>query len=818
MHELLADLKYSARGLRKNPGFAVVAVLTLALGVGANSAIFSVVNAVVFRPLPYGEPERLVAVASQFPNMDFDRFWLSPPEYLELGEWSRTLERIGGYRTGLASVGAPEQPLRVTSAMATASLFPTLGVAPHLGRTYTAEEDLPNAAPVVVLSHDLWRSAFGSERGAVGRTVAVDGIESEIVGVMPPGFDVDDAGVELWVPAGLDPAERTENRGSHYLNVVGRLAPGETVESARAEIGSLIARWQREFGSGHAPHPEKHPIILEPLQAERVGAVRKALFVLLGSVGFVLLIACANVANLQLARAEARQGEIAVRSALGAGRGRLVRQFLTEAVFYAVLGGAAGLALAVAATRLLLATSPDSVPRAGEIGLDSTVLLFTLGVSLLTGLLFGLAPLLNLGGRTANAALRQGGTRTTAARGRQRLRRLLVVSETALAVVLVVGAGLMLRSFAALQRVDAGFDPEGILTFGLYLPESAYPEPPDQVAFFRRLEAEVAALPGVEGVAAMAGLPPQRNVNANDMEIEGYAFVPDTGMPIPNADYWQFATTGYLETMGIELASGRDFRTADDAAAPPVVLINETFARLFYPGQEPLGRRIRPGWNPDEMPWFTIVGVVRDVKQGGLNQPAGGEVYFHYPQGEMLWVPRSMNLVVKTAGAPLAMLAPVRAAIAALDPRLPLAAPRAMEDVVAASIARPRFLTLLLAVFAAVALALAAVGTYGVMSYAVSQRRHEIGVRLALGADARGVLALVLGQGFSVAAVGLVLGVAGAFALSRLLASILFEVQATDPVAFAAAPTLLGAVALAACWLPARRASRVDSMTVLRQE
>jgi predicted permease len=819
MNELLSNLRYSARTMRKSPGFAVVAILTLALGIGANSAIFSVVNGVVLKPLSYAAPEQLVSLSTQFPQLGFDRFWFSPPELLEYGEWNRTMTSLGAYRTGQATVGGYERPVRVTSAVATAGLFETLGVSPVQGRAYSAEEDLPNAAPVAVLSYELWQSAFGGAADVVGRTAVVNGLEREIVGVMPAGFDIDEAGVEVWLPAQLDPAQRTGGfRGSHYLNVVGRLRSGATVEQARSELDQLLLRWSTEFAQTHAPDTLNHRVVVNSMQAELIGPLRTALFLLLGAVGFVLLIACANVANLQLARAESRQTEIAVRSALGAGRGRLIRQFLTESLSYGLVGGAVGLGLAAVGVRVLLATSPQSVPRADEIGVDATVLLFTLGVSLLTGLLFGLAPLLNLTNRTRNAALREGGTRTTAGQARQRLRRLLVVSEMALAVILAVGSALMLRSFAALQRVDAGFDAERVLTFGVFLPQSAYPDVEDQVGFHQRLAARVGALPGVELAASMSGLPPRRSVLANDMVFEGYEFVPNTGMPVPNADHWQYVTSDYLAVMRIPLVAGRGFTLADDAGAAPVALINETLAQLFYPGQDPIGRRLRPTARTTP-PWFTIVGVVKDVKQSGIEQPAGSEVYFHYPQAaSIIGVPRSMNVVVRTAGSPTAMLPAVRNAMRELDPQVPLADPRALEDVVYGSIARPRFITLLLGIFAAVALSLAAVGTYGVMSYAVTQRRLEIGVRMALGAESRGVLALILGQGLAVAGVGLALGVVGSFALSRLMSTMLYEIQPTDVVSFLTAPAVLAAVAALACWLPARRAARLDPARVLRQE
>jgi putative ABC transport system permease protein len=816
MAEFGSDMRYALRSLRKSPGFAAVAVLTLALGIGANTAIFSVVNGVVLKPLRYAEPGRLVFLATQFPTLGFDHFWMSPPEFLELREWNRSFELMGGYRAGTASIGGDERPLRVTSAVATADLFPTLGVGPALGRTFLDEEDRPGAEPVTVLSWDLWRSAFGADPAVIGRAVMVNGQLREVVGVMPEGFDIDDAGVQVWLPSNIDPTNR-QNRGSHFLDVVARMRPGVTVEQARADMASLMQRWQTDFAGMHAPHPQNHAIIVNSLQEHTIGSIRPALLLLLGAVGFVLLIACANVGNLLLARAESRQKEIAVRSALGAGRGRLVRQFLTESVVLALIGGAVGLFLAWAGLQMLLSASPGSIPRLAEIALDGRVLLFTLGISIFTGFLFGMAPLMHTAPRNVNLSLREGGQRTTAGSVRMRLRRMLVISEVALAVMLVVGSALMLRSFAALQRVDAGFEPEGMLTFGLFLPASSYADGASQLAFHERLARELRSVPGVIQVAAMSGLPPERQVVANDMEFEGYAFQPNTGMAVPNADHWQFATTDYLTTMGIELAAGRDFSPADGAEAGPVVLINEALARVFYPGQDPVGRRLRPS-SSSPLPWFTIIGVVRDVKQSGLDEAAGTEVYFHYPQAIAFQVPRAMNIVVRTGQDPLSLLDAARDRVAAIDPTLPVSDPRTMESVVHASVAQPRFLTLLLGIFAAIALALAAVGTYGVMAFDVAERRQEIGIRMALGARQNTVLGMVLSQGMAVAGIGLLLGMVGALALSRFLSSMLFEVGARDVIAFIAAPAVLGLVATAACTIPALRATRVDPARTLRQD
>ncbi|MPZ17394.1 MAG: FtsX-like permease family protein [Luteitalea sp.] len=814
MSGILADLRYALAALRRSPGFAAVAILTLSLGIGANTAIFSVINGVLLRPLPYAEPSRLLSVASQFPSLGFDRFWISPPEFLELREWNRSFESLGGYRTGLASVGGIERPVRVTSAAATADFFTTLGVRPQLGRTFTEEEDLPGGPDVTVISDELWRAVLGGDPAVVGRSIPVNGESREVVGVMPPGFDIDDAGVQVWTPVALDPANR-ENRGSHFLNVIARMRDGVTLEGVRAELGSLMGRWQEEFRGTHAPHPENHAVIAHGLQDEMVGTVRPALLLLLGAVGFVLLIACANVGNLLLVRAESRQKEIAVRAALGAGRWRLLRPFLTESLMLAAVGGGLGVLLAWVGLRVLLATSGESIPRLDEITVDGNVLAFTAAVSVLTGVLFGLAPLMNLSARVVAMSLREGGQRATAGSARLRARRLLVVSEMALAVVLLVGSALMLRSFSTLLRVDPGFDPNNLLTFRLFLPEATYPDGASQVAFYDRLRDRLGGLPAVSGVAVMSGLPPHRDVNANDMELEGYHYQPASGMAIPNVDYWQFVTTDYLETMRIRLVDGRAFGPADGAGGAPVLLINETFARVFYPDQDPIGRRIRPD---SDVPWLTVVGIVKDVKQGGLEEETGTEMYFHIPQAAAFSIPRSMNVVLRTASSPLGMLPAVRREVARLDASLPLGDPRTLEGVVSASVAEPRFLTLLLGIFAGVALALAAVGTYGVMSYTVTERRQEIGIRMALGADGGRVLGMILRQGLTVAMVGLVLGVLGAFALSRLLTSLLFEVPPTDGTAYVSTILVLVMVATAACVIPALRAMRMEPARVLRQE
>jgi predicted permease len=815
MSELLSDARYALRSLARAPGFALVAVFTLALGIGANSAIFSVLNGVVLRPLGYAEPDRLMRLASQFPTMDFFKFWISPPEFFELKERARSFEALGGYRTGQVSVGGGDVPHRVTSASATSDLFTTLGVPARLGRPFNAEEDLPNAERVATLSYELWQSAFGGDPQIVGRTIIVNGNESRVTGVMPPRFDVADAGVQVWVPLRLDPTNR-QNRGSHFLDVIGRVRPGASETQARAELNALVRQWSELNPDTHVPTPDNHPLIMSSLQHDLIGNVRPTIILLLGAVGFVLLIACANVANLLLARAESRQKEIAVRAALGAGRLRLMRQFLTEGVVLSLVGGTLGLALGYAGVRVLLAINPRGIPRSVEIGIDGNVLLFTLAVTVVTGVVFGLAPALHLSRRNVTQTLRDASGRTTAGSARLVVRRLLVASEVALAVVLVVGSGLMLRSFAELQKVDPGFDPGGLLSFQLFLPAATYPNGGAQNAFLDRLLGELRALPGVTDAAAMSGLPPRRDVNANDTEFEGKVPTPD-GPPL-NVDYYQNVTTDYFDAMEIPLRDGRGFTPAD-AGGTPVAVVNERLVRVFYPNENPIGRRIRPCCSTptNPVPWLTIVGVVKDVKQGGLEEETGTELYFLYPQvAAFNFAPRTMNVVVRTQRDPMQRASAVAGVLRTLDPSLPIANLATMDDVIGDSVARPRFITLLLAIFATVALALAAIGTYGVMAYSVAQRRQEIGIRMALGAQGRTVLGMVLSQGFIVAGAGLLVGLGGAFALTKLLSSLLFNVSATDPMAFVSAPLILAFVALLACYIPALRATRVDPARVLK--
>ncbi|MDH3272881.1 MAG: ABC transporter permease, partial [Gemmatimonadota bacterium] len=631
------EVGHAIRGLLRRPGFTAIAVLTLGLGIGANTAIFSVVNGVVLEPLRYPDSEALVMVTSAFPSMGFDEFWISPPEYMQISEHMRSFRSVGAYANYQASIGADEQPERVNAAAISHQLFETMGVFPEMGRFFSAEEDLPGAPPVAVFSHELWQRAFGGDPDILGRTVEIDGQSTTVIGVMPELFDINELDAEVWLPLGLDWSVR-HNFGSHYLMLVARLGPGASVQSASLEMADLVARWDEEVGSGHVS-TDGHPLQMIQLQEEIVGDVRPALMVLLGAVGFVLLIACANVANLLLARAQDRHKEVAVRAALGAGSGRLLRQFLTEGLVLSLAGAALGTGLAIFSLDLLQQASPGDLPRLSEVRLDGTVLAFTTLIAIATGLFFGLAPTRHVATRDLARSLRDGGTRSTSSAGQRRLRSLLVISETALALILAVGAGLMIRSFAELNAVEPGFDPEGLLTFQIYLPESGYPDAASQAAFQNSLIERLSAEPGVTGVAAMSGLPPVQRLSANDTEFEGFVRTEDS--PPQNVDYYQTITHDYLETMGIELVAGRGFEPTDDEGALPVALVNEALANRFYPGESPIGRRVREGFG--DSPFLEIVGVVADVKQSGLNEPAGTELYFHYPQALTMGAPRTQN-------------------------------------------------------------------------------------------------------------------------------------------------------------------------------
>ena len=581
------DIRYAIRGLLTRPGFSVVAILTLALGIGANTAIFSVVNGVVLRPLSYPEPERVFFITSQFKGM-FDQFWVSVPEFIEFRDRNKAFASVGAYTVGAANLGT-ETPSRPVTAAVTHDLMTTLGVQPIRGRAFTREDTLPNTEEVAILSYELWRSSFAENPEAVGRIIDVGGARTRIVGVMPAGYDIHDQKVELWRPLRIDPAN-PGNRGGHFLYLVGRLKPGLTLEQARADLETQLSNWHELASAGkHAPSTTDHRFRIDPLKDDMVGDVKQAVWVLQGAVAFVLLIACANLANLLLARAESRQREFAVRTAMGASRGRMLRQFITEGIVLSVLGGALGVWLAGTGMSALLAANPESIPRSADITLDTPVLLFTLALAVVTGVLFGVAPLLHLSQRSMNIALREGGSRTTAGTGKARMRSVLVVAEVALAVVLVVGAGLLLRSFWNLTAVDAGFNRNNLTTFRLALPNAQFPESARRASFYRELIDKIRAVPGVQAAAAMSGLPPSRQVNANDTEFIGVPGPP--AGPNHNVDFYQFVTASYLSTMGIPIVEGRGFLESDFGGGG-VVLINEKYRSEVLCGAKP--HRPRP--------------------------------------------------------------------------------------------------------------------------------------------------------------------------------------------------------------------------------
>ncbi len=826
IHQLMQDVRYAVRGLGRALGFALVAVLTLALGIGANTAIFSVVNGVLLRPLPFHRPEQLVMVTSQFARSKLDQFPVDAGEFIELRARTRAFQNVGAYTTGAVNVGADAAPQRVTSGTVTPSLFATLGVPPLRGHTFTDQEAAPNGPLVVVLSQELWESAFAG-RQIVGTEILVDGAKRTVVGIMPRGFDVHDEGVRIWFPVRLDYANPAQYRGGHYLAMIGRLKDGVSLGGARSDLETMLTQWATIDGGSqsttpgapgfvHTPNTTTHRLRFDDLQTDMVGGIGRALWVLQASVVFVLMIACANLANLLLMRAESRHRELAVRAALGAGRGRLIRQFLSESLVLSLVGATAGVALARVGLKVLVLAGSAGLPRTAAIAIDARVLGFTLALALLSGLIFGMAPLMHLSSNSVGLALRDGGTRSTSAGARNRVRRFLVVGEVALAVTLVIGAGLLLRSFWNLMRVDAGFDRTNLTTFGIALPPRAYKDSTRRVAFYDNLTRQLSAVPGVKSVSAMTGLPPQRNVDANDVTYEGYT--PPADAAPPNAEYYQIVTASYFTTMRIPIVSGRGFGPSDDAMSPPVAVINETLARQYYPNQNPIGRRVQQSGSKT---FFTIVGVAKDVKQGGVDSKIGTELYFLYdqtPSTAFGYTPTALNVVVRSTLDKSALSPVVRRAVSALDAGLPVVAYRSMDEVISDSVARPRFLAQLLGVFATVALLLSAIGTYGVLAFAVMERRREIGIRMALGATENGVLAMVLRQGLTLAATGLVIGLLGAAALTRLTSTLLFGVTPLDPATFAAVGAFMLLVAGAAAIIPAHRATRVDPLTALRSD
>jgi putative ABC transport system permease protein len=829
---MFQDLRYGIRMLRQRPGFTFAAVIALALGIGANTAIFSVVNAVLLRPLPFADPDRLMVVWQTAQQGEYSQLSLAYPNYDELRKQCQVCEGVGAWNsynyTRFALTGGA-QPEQAQYAVVSASLFSVLGVKPALGRAFLPEEDQLGAARVAIISHDLWQRRWAGDPRLIGQTATLDGQNYTVVGVMPPGFAFPKfpSDAQLWVPLSGDPFPgRRFSPGTRYLNVMARLKAGATLAQAEAEMDTIARRMERQdpqFNRGLSLRPTL-------LRLQLTGHLRLTLFTLLGAVGFVLLIACANVANLLLARAASRRQEIAVRLAIGASRWRLARQLLTESLLLALLGGAAGLLLAawgVEALSIIPYNAPSYfVPynvTPDQITLDGRVLGFTFSLSILAGVIFGLAPAFQSSRPDVNAALKGDGASGGAKSRGRRTRESLVVAEVALSLTLLVGAGLMIKSFAHLQEVDPGFEPESVLTADLSLPRAKYPNGQKVADFHDRLLARLAAAPGVVAAGLGSSLPLGGTNGDTAFFIDGRPPLDPRDRPHTHP---RTISPDYFRAMGIRMVEGRAFTEQDQGQAPRVAVINETMARRFWPGQSALGKRVALDLEamrffPDRPPQLDlaagmreIVGVVRDVRHEGLETEPKPEMYVPDRQRPEL----EMNLVIRAAAGPASLTSVVREAVAAIDPDQPVADIRPMSRMLADSVAKPRFNYLLLTVFATTALILTVTGVYGVMSYAVAARTREMGIRLAMGARSRDVVKLVVGQGMKPVTAGVALGLAGAYALTRVMATLLFNVSATDPTIFIGMATILAIVAMLACYLPARKATKVDPVIALRSE
>ena len=815
METFLHDLRFGARTLARNPGFACVAVLTLALGVGANAAIFSVVNAVLLRPLPWHEPDNAVMIWSRWTA--FDKTWVSDGEVNGYRKETRTLAEVGAWGEGQVNLTGDGEPERVAYAAVTANLFSVLGATPIKGRTFTEAEDVPNGPRVAILGYGVWQRRYAGDPAIVGRTVQIDGNAYEVVGVMPADFVLptdfhNPAPSTLWLPAQWD-ASSTDH-GSHGYYAAARLKPGVTAAQAREDLHNLAEAWTAR---GLYPRQMQFDTVVITLRDEVVGTVRRAIWLLFGAVGFLLLIACANVANLLLARAEARQREMAVRSALGAGAMRIVRQLMTESLVLAAISAVAGLALATIGVRMLTAWNPSSIPRVAGATVDVPVLLFTAAVAIVTTVVFSLAPAFRLLRPEVTEAMKEGSANATTGGARRRFRNALVVAEMALAVVLLIGAGLMLRTLWSLQRVDLGLNPSGVLTMRLSLPRTAYREPADVVNFYSRLMQELRNVPGVKQAGAARSLPLGSQIGDFGLVVDGFTPPPGTSA---KGD-WQIATAGYMEAIGEQVVRGRTIEANDTSDTQLVALINDEMARRYWPGRDPIGGRFRIGQDP-RRPWVTVVGIVKGVRHNGITEVVKEKFYvphtqWHRSLGNANLI-RSMTLVIKTDGDPSSLTTSVRGVIRQIDPNLPVADVRTMDQVVGAALATPRFTSVLLSIFAALALTLSAIGIYGVLSYLVSRRTREIGIRVAIGAQRADVIRMVLGSGLSLALIGIGIGIALAFGITGLLRGLLHGVTPADPATFAGVAVLLTAVAIVASTVPAWRASRVDPVLALKSE
>ena len=812
MESVLQDVRYAFRILRRSPGFTVVAILALALGIGATTAIFSVVNAVVLKPLPYSHPEKLVQLWMRFTGIGIpnDQNWVSAPEFMDLQQNS-SFSQIAAIDDANFNVNFGGVPERIESAVVSPSFFQVLGVQAQVGRVFLAEEGRPGRGRVVLLGDGLWRRRFGADPAVLGRKLVMNGQSYVVVGVLPRGFQYP-RDVEMWTPLVFSAEDlRPDNRGSHGLLVVARIKPVLSFEQAREDMAA-VSRRIVEQNPGYPYKVYNFGVIMIPLLDQQIGDIKTALWVLMGAVSLVLLIACGNVANLLLARASARQREIAVRQALGVGRWRLTRQLLTESLILALAGGAAGLALAYWALRLLVTAAAASFPRVAETQMDLRVLVFTILVSLATGILFGLAPAFHSARHQTHDTLKEGSRGTTGGAS-QGLRGALVVAELALSLALLAGSGLLIRSFLRLQDVDAGFRPDGVLTMRVSLPEQKYPKPEQTRAFYRELIERVRHLPGVDAAGGITGLPLSGTGWSGTTTVDTQA-VPEKETT-PEADQ-RPVIPGYFEAMGIPLVRGRYFDQRDIETAAPVAIVDETLANTYWPHQDPIGRRIKQGDRSSTDPWRVVVGVVRHVRYRTLESPS--RVEFYWPYDQTTFALGSMSLAIHTGSDPRLLANAVQKQVQALDPDQPVYRIRTMHELMSESVARRRLSMVLLAIFAVAALLLAAVGIYGVMSYTVAQRAHEMGIRMALGARSANIVWLVLGQSLWLTAAGLGIGLAGSLLLTRLLSSLLFNVKATDPFTYLFVALFLAVVAQLASFLPAYRATTIDPVEALRQE
>ncbi len=814
MSRIWQDLRYASRSLLKNPSFTAVAVLALALGIGVNSAIFSLLDATLLRPLPYANLDRVMVFWENNLQTGAEQLNPSPADFIDYKNQNQVFEYMGAFVEGNLTISNGDMPERIWGVDASADLFNVLGVKPILGRGFRTEEEQPGNDNVAVLGYDLWRRSFNSNPGIIGTQLTVNNRVHTVVGVMPPGFTFPPGGqkVEMWTPLSLRPEQANSRRGPQ-LAVIALLKDGVSRDQAAAQMNSVARQIEQQYpdtNTGKGVH-------LKALVDVVAGPIRTTLVIMLGAVIFVLVLACANVANLLLVRATTREKEVALRTALGASRWRLIQQLLLESVLLAVIGGVLGIILAHVGLKLFVAGIPDwiinSLPRLAEVGIDRRMLIFTLVISLVTAIAFGLVPALSASKQDLNQSIKEGGQKATGGLRGFRLRKILVVSEVALALVLLVGAGLMIKSFVVLSRVDAGFQPENMLTMQMTLPRAKYPEVQQAGAFFQLLIEKLEALPGVQSAGAVNYLPLGINSNASSFTIEGR---PADRPGDQSMAFFDAISPSYFRTMAIPVLKGRNVTNQDFATAPPVVVISEAMARTFWPDEEALGKRITIGGEPFSR---EIVGVVGNIKHSRLEEKPQPEMYISYLQNPEQIVPaRTMSMVIKTASDPLNSVATVRQAVLSLDKEQPVYNIRTMQSIVTDSIYPQRLPMILLGAFGFIALVLAMMGIYAVISYSVTQRTHEIGIRMALGARRRNVLGMLLRQGFVLTLIGVVIGIACSFALMRVLSGLLFGVSTSDPVIFVLSAVLLCIVALLASWVPAVRATRVDPMIALRYQ